>query len=86
MNKEKFYQFLNAMAIGLMLILAICDRWEGLTVFLAVQSFSSFFGVFLGIASFVGRIRYKISVPYYLDFVIFVVGAVNIANKFFALF
>ncbi|MEK7626967.1 MAG: hypothetical protein AAB397_00085 [Patescibacteria group bacterium] len=84
--KEKFYQFLSAMAIGFMLILAICDRWEGLTVFLAVQSLSSFFGVFLGIASFAGRIKYKISIPYYIDFIIFVVGGINVANKFFTLF
>lgn len=86
MTKEKFYQFLSAMAIGLMLILAIGDRWEGLTVFLAVQSFSSFFGVFLGIASFIGRIRHKISMPYCSDFIIFAVGTINVVNKFFALF
>ncbi|OWK26975.1 MAG: hypothetical protein US76_01985 [Parcubacteria group bacterium GW2011_GWA2_38_13b] len=86
MNTEKFYQFLATMAIGFMLILAIGDRWDAVTVFFAIQSFSSFFGVFLGIAGFVGRIKYRISIPYYIDFLIFVVGSINVANKFFALF
>lgn len=86
MKTEKFYQFFSAMAVGLMLILAIGDRWDAVTVFFAIQSFSSFFGIFLGITGFVGRIRYKISIPYYLDFLIFAVGAINVANKFFGLF
>ena len=86
MKTEKFYQFLAAISFGLMLILAIGDRWNAVTVFFAIQSFSSFFGVILGIAGFVGRIKYRISIPYYLDFVIFAVGMINVINKFFALF
>jgi len=86
MNTEKFYKFLATMAIGFMLILAIGDRWDAVTVLFAIQSFSSFFGIILGITGFMGRIKYKINIPYCIDFLIFAVGSINVANKFFALF